>query len=981
MKIRALSLVIIAGLNLWPVASRAQFALSTPTPTPTPPPSEESIIVVGENLPGDEENGPDPIITIDRDQIDKAGELTTGDLLRDTTVSGPNGVPTSNNATGYTPGAASISLRGFDPGETLVLVDGKRVGNYPIALGTQTFVDLNSISASTISEVEIVTDSASAEYGADAVAGVVNIKLRHDYRGAETDVEYGNTLDKDSGEFSAALLFGVGDKNSDVSGALNYYQRNSILSSDRAYSAVTFNPSANTSPANLELSRAAVVAAGGDPSGGLGDDFIGRPPSFNHGDAPASNYSYQLGRTRDFNFNAYVTGFPASEKYGGFVNATHRIFGDQMVLSADFNYQDARTRYDLAPAATGGFQTPDLPTLAIPPHAPGATPGGPSYADTGVSLGAFNPFNPFQQIISGQSEARLFDFGDRVIDAETKAWFTTFDLKGDKLFDGHWSYDAGFRDSEVGNTSSGTNVSASRFDRVLNAADPIFDPTSKQYIGTTIPYDPFGDFRVPIASNAPSIAFATIHPVENDFSNQIEADLDFRTSELFHLPAGGIALGFGLQFRRESIKQEPDKLIQSDIVGSGFETFVEASRNAGAAYAKLSVPVFGPSFNFAGLRALDFTAAFRFEEFADDTNNAVVPKFGLRWQPFEPSLTIRATWSEGFYEPTLFELYGNPVSSMADLLDPVKNTTVYNVPTLLRSNPALQPGDSRSFSSGIVFKPRFVPGLTISADIFDIESLGRVNAPDLDDVLQRAALGRSAPGEEVFRDPSGNLQFVQFAYQNGGSEKARGVDFAFQYQLATSWGTITSLTRASYLSSFSFADLPGDREMELTGGTYNADDPYLQWRATSQLEWFWHHFDALLTCHYLEGFHETLPYTIDDEHWVAGRALFDLQLSYRFAFAIPREDRPVPGYSRPATDNAGDAKSPPAELDSEPINTSVQSSLWKRLLHGTTLTFGVNNLFGQDPPVAFADFSDVNYPANIYNSTGRFLYASIKKKF
>lgn len=132
MKLLALSVATIAAFGLWPSASHAQVAWSTPTPTPVP--SAESIVVVGTNLPEAEETGPDPIIAIDREQIDKAGERTAADFLRNLTVSGSNGAPTSNNNTGSTPGASSISLRGFDPGLTLVLIDGRRVANYPIGI-------------------------------------------------------------------------------------------------------------------------------------------------------------------------------------------------------------------------------------------------------------------------------------------------------------------------------------------------------------------------------------------------------------------------------------------------------------------------------------------------------------------------------------------------------------------------------------------------------------------------------------------------------------------------------------------------------------------------------------------------------------------------------------------------------------------------------------------------------------------------------
>ena len=312
----------------------------------------------------------------------------------------------------------------------------------------------------------------------------------------------------------------MGDDNTSVSGVLNFYHRNSIFNRDRGYSSNTNDPSVNASPINLRLSRTAVIAAGvpdaslpQNPSTGLPlANFFGHAPFFTNGVALASAYTYTPFPAVGFNFNAYAEALPDSERYGGFWNATHKICGDQLVLYADMFYQNVQTSYELAPTATGPFQTPGHVILAIPPHAPGPTLGGPTYQDTGVPMGAFNPFNPFQQIISERTLARLIEFGNRIRDNETKAYFSTLGLKGDKLFDGNWGYDAGFRYSETKNTSSDTQVSASRFNRILNAADPIFDPTSPQFIGTTTPYNPFGDFRRPIATNALPIDFALIHP-------------------------------------------------------------------------------------------------------------------------------------------------------------------------------------------------------------------------------------------------------------------------------------------------------------------------------------------------------------------------------------------------------------------------------------------------------------------------------------
>jgi len=125
------------------------------------------------------------------------------------TLSNGGSVPLSNNATGFTPGGTSTSLRGLGPEATLVLINGRRVAPYPVGTGgTTAFVDLNTIPLSAIERVEVLKDGASATYGADAVAGVVNIILRKNFNGAVATVTYGNTTNGDSSDLNANLVYG-----------------------------------------------------------------------------------------------------------------------------------------------------------------------------------------------------------------------------------------------------------------------------------------------------------------------------------------------------------------------------------------------------------------------------------------------------------------------------------------------------------------------------------------------------------------------------------------------------------------------------------------------------------------------------------------------------------------------------------------------------------------------------------------------------
>ena len=291
--------------------------------------------------------------------------------------------------------------------------------------------------------------------------------------------------------------------------------------------------------------------------------------------------------------------------------------------------------------------------------------GGLTADEVGAPPGAFNPFNPFQQFISGGSRARLADFGNRLINNETDAFLTTLGVKGDRLFDGTWGYDVGFRYSQIQNTSTGNFVSGALFDRILNANDPIFDPASSQFIGTTVPFNPFTDYRVPFASNQATVNFATVHPRDLDISKLATLDATIYTTSLFKLPAGGVAFAFGGQFRREHIGQDIDLLNKGDIVGSSQTSDTQAGRKSYAIYAETELPLFSAVNSIPAFHALGFTAAARFEAFRSNDTNVLVPKFGMRWQPFDESLTLRSTWGEGFLQPTLFELFGSSFSGFS----------------------------------------------------------------------------------------------------------------------------------------------------------------------------------------------------------------------------------------------------------------------------------------------------------------------------
>jgi hypothetical protein len=712
-----------------------------------------------------------------------------------------------------------------------------------------------------------------------------------------------------------------------------------------------------------------------------GNQFASAPNGTN-GLAPANTYLYGAGRPRSgpngFNFNEFSLSFPETERYGGYVAVDHKIYGDAMVVYGDAMYQYVTSHNELAAPATGNFQTPGFVTLAIPPREPnpaGTTPlGGPTYAETGVTPGAFNPFNPFNQIISGGTRARLAEFGNRLFDNESDAYLGTIGLRGDKLFNGTWGYDTGFRYSQIKNTTTGTQVSISRFNRIVNQADPIFDPTSSQYIGTSVAFNPFGDFRTPIPSNEGSIEFARIHPKDTDTSKLATLDATIYTTDLFDLPAGGIGFALGGQFRRESLNEDPDQLnIVGDVAGNSAIAQAVGGRKSFAIFVETSIPVFSEKNAIAGFHAFDIYAAGRYEEFRNNNTNVAVPKIGVRWQPIDESLTIRFTWGLGFREPSLEELYSGPISDIQPSHDP-QNGGAFEpeTTTLILSSPNLQPEDSETFSGGFVYTPKFVPGLTISTDIWQIERTGVIQSAFLDAVLAREQAGTLLPGEQVERLPDGTITRIIVSNRNEAAQKANGIDFGVQYVWPTAYGTFTSLTQGTYLNSFEIQRVEGGPTEQLAGVTTDpgaSQEGYYRWRGSSMLDWTWKGFDVVGTLRYIDGFHEQ-DANLND-HYVEHRWLFDIQASYDFSALVSTPAAASTGYSKNDKDKGGP---PPA--------ASSEISIWDHLLKGTTFTVGCNNLFDHDPPFSSGQGGNATaYPGFTYDATGRFVYVRLTKQF
>jgi iron complex outermembrane recepter protein len=975
------AIAAFAGLSLFATTGFSQAAASNEEAVKL-----EKFVVTGSNIPSTEttaEARTFPVATIDRRLIEQSGLMNTTELLQKMTLSNGGSVPFTNNATGFTPGGTSTSLRGLGPDATLVLVNGRRMPFYPIGTGgTTAFVDLNSIPLQAIERIEVLKDGASAVYGADAVAGVVNIIFRKGYDGAEASVTYGNTTDKDSSEFTANLMYGVTTDKSSIMVGANYYNREPIFQRDRSYSATPPFLSSNSSPPNFQLTRATVLEALGLPAGSAvpgiaaGVDVFfgtsgpnvagtlnpapGNQNANNQGNVPANLYTFSTGRRSTFNFNEFAGSFPEITRKGAFAS-WERSWGENVKTYGDMFFSQVHQIDELAPYATGNFETPGQTTIVIPARTPNPilTPTEVAIGRRTAATGAFNPFNPFNQDISGTSRIRLAEWGNRVYHNRNTAFAVTGGIKFDNIMD-KWNLDAGIRYGTIENNQRAKLISTSRFLRALNAADPIFNPASPSYIGTTSPYNPFGYFRNPIPSNAAPVAFATHYTRDENRSNLMQASFLLNTASLMEVPAGDVGFAFGAEIRRETVGQAPDSTTQSgDLLGSPPGAVTVAQRKIASYFGEVEIPLFSEKRSMDFAHSLSLNVAARYEDFLTSGRSAFVPKFGLRWQPLaDGSIVVRGSWGKGFREPSLFELFAGKTAGLESVTDPLNGATEPEQNVTSAGNRLLEAEDSESRNVGIVWSPKGrLEGLTASIDMWRLTREGTVSL-SYQDTIDRA-VGRRAsdgspapgglrPGESVIRDLAGNVVQVNSVFLNTGETIASGFDVAASYTWNTSaWGRFDVGANASYLGSYRTSAVPGIPPVEAIDDTIagtEADDAYLRWKAQAFVGWNWKGLNSRITANYTHSFDDVGgdPFT-GVPFRVKATTTYDVQLGYKLFPAKSRQD------------------------------TTWYSDM--------KLTVGANNVLDEDPPFAADGGNNSNgYPGFLYNNTGRFLYVSLEKK-
>jgi iron complex outermembrane recepter protein len=722
----------------------------------------DKVVVTGSNVKRLDAETATPVQVFDRAAIERLGVTNAGELLR--TLSANSAGSYNEASINNQSGAAGVSLRGLGQKSTLVLINGRRMANHAIAQnGQDTFVDLNAIPKSAIQRIEVLKDGASAIYGSDAIAGVVNVILRKDLEHVEVGATTGRATQGGLAEHTLNLAGGFSLGSLRVIGVVDYFHRDMLVMADRPWlNGLDFRhlPGGSFFPgaSGGTWQRAAVFPASQFPPGGfqlrrqaipncLGDS---KPMDALIG---AGVYS---GTACTYTVDKYLTAYPEADRLGGMLSATMDL-GAGMELFAEAGLSKNESSWINQP------QTLTNQTVVFTPLNGGFA----AYSNVIPNIPAHAALFATNTLGGNGTTARFnttfFDVGARTFALTTDAQRLLAGVRGRA---GRWDWEAavGHSRSKVVSTT-GNQVDAQVLRGFINNGGYNFlAPTAEQT----------NALRVSTTRNAES---------KLDF-----ADLKASTT-LMALEGGDLGLAVGVEARRESMFSSPDALAkQGRLLGTGSSEY-SGERKAAAAYAELVAPVKkGVELQFAG----------RFDKY-NDFGSAFSPKVGAKIV-FTPQALLRASVARGFRAPTLVENASSNSLGFSSVVDPLRNNASTIIGVLVEGARNLKAERSLSRSIGLVLQP--TTSASVSLDYFHITQNDLVSLQGEQFIVRNPAL---FPGQ-VVRDPVTNtILVVTDRYSNLAEVSTEGLDLEATLRLPDSaMGRFTLRASATQMLAYEY---------------------------------------------------------------------------------------------------------------------------------------------------------------------------------
>lgn len=992
-----------------------------PTVLPAPVANEEfsgeEIIVTGTSIKGSTVTDLLPVTVVDEDYIDATGAVSGSELFQSIPQAGfvafnegrtLGGV---NDARGDT---ASINLRGLGTGNTLVLLNGRRMVLHP---GTQaenlvpvTSVNTNAIPVLGVERLEVLRDGASAIYGTDAVAGVINTILKDDFEGITIEAQGGfgesTPLEELTLSGVAGLRFNGGATR--LSLFASYTHRDGLLARDRDFSRsadnrpfvegtdfegdTDFDNRSTSTPFGVfsAVGFGTIRVNGVQLSSTSGAFHI--QPSTN----PGCRIQYTSGlcfddagfsatddRNLRYNINDERSLLSDLKRLNSFAFLNHD-FGNGMELFAEAGYYRGETdqlREQGAPLTASritiprtNYYNPFGPTILNGQPNPNRLPGL-NIPDEGLDL-----------TITGY---RLVDVGPRRINVVNDSYRGLLGLRGE--FGGNWDWEgAGLYSEARTDDTTDNRVSSTLFQQALARSTPDA-------------YNPFNGGSLSDPSNADStpnpqsvIDSITIDVYRRSKTTLALADFRVSTPSILNLPGGGVGLALGVEARRESFRDDRDPRLDgtinytdsvtgvfndSDVLGSSPTLDSSGSRKVYSAFAEAAVPIVSPDMNIPLVHSLDVQLAGRYESYSD-VGDIFRPKIAASWYPFEP-LQIRGAFSKGFKAPNLPQVFERGLERQNTRLDYVKceadlragrissfgdcSGRTQAVVSSRSGNEDLKPEKSENLSFGATLEPPFIRGLSMTVDYWRVKQenvvgiFGDSNQIALDYLLRtqgsnNPAVVRAAPtAEEIAAfagtglDPAGEILFVDDNYLNLLPRTIEGIDFGLYFRTReTGIGRFNFTFNAARLLTFDQEASPQAQAILDAQADGSISDTFTVVGVESLIE------------------QEGRPKwrLASSLNWRLGR--FGAGLFATYVGAVNDA-------------NAFLADGTPFRIDDHFLmNAYVEYDVAKSPFQEMRFRLGVRNMFDKDPPFADEDFG---YLGELHSVLPRYWYANIRTRF
>ena len=852
----------------------------------------ETVTVTGSRIRKADVETAQPIVVLDRTAIEHQGFNSVADILQNLSEAGSPPIARSEVlASGEDVGGYYIDLRNLGNNRTLVLLNGKRLG--ATTSGAQ---DLSQIPLSAIERVEVLKDGASAIYGSDAIAGVVNIITRKNYDGAEASAYVGQFDNDDGTKQTYSMTLGSHNERGSITMSAEYSKEDPTWAKDRPWSAYPNGPR-HPEDGLSPYSQYGVIffpdgtkCPGQDlsPFGGCTLNPGGNP--FNPRDYHGTN---SAGGTSDLsNAVQQMSGTTGIERRALFVNGEYAIT-DSIKFSTDILYNKRSTSQQ---AAGYPFQS----TLSKDSY--------------------YNPFGVWR--VQNPDDAVDVNFWRRTWEAPrtVRSDLQTYRFSGTlsgtfELAGRNWDWDVG----GYVNTNDALKTSHGDLNKraAQSALGPSFyDPISGRVVcgtkdkplpygsgpGQCVPWNPIygnGSVGPGSLSGNPTLQ-QYLFPFYHDTGRTKTVDYSANiTGSLFTLPAGDLGIAAGYEHRNESGSFVPDAFAQS-----GLSTTLAGGPTSGKYkvdeyYVELDVPVLK---DMPLAKQLSFNVAARYSDY-DTFGSTTNGKFSLTWKPID-DLLVRGNYAQGFRAPTISDLYGGSSQSFDDYADPCDTaigSAARNAETLRRctqgfggqaglptnfrqpgqggapctvqpcpadlpilhgSNPNLKPETATSRTLGLVYSPTWVQGLDLSLDWYRIRINNVVSRDDLSQMLNDCyVLGVASRCAEFTRDDKGRINGAIIGSVNKGWNEVQGYDLGVNYRLPEfSFGRFALHWDTTYVD---YNNVKPDNKAQTPVIVQNSLGGFPRIRSTASADWTLGDFGATWTARYYSSMKSECSYDIN----------------------------------------------------------------------------------------------------------------------